>query len=121
VRVALEVGGQSQRCATPLVFVGNNRYETDLLNLGRRQALNRGELCVYFADAPSRLRLLRLVLRAIVGKLGMVGDFRSMCVQSLTIDSRKRRVRMAMDGEVFRLAPPLKFRIRAGELRVVGP
>lgn len=120
VRIALEARGQSQSCKTPLVFVGNNRYETDLLNLGRRQTLNGGELSVYFADAPSRLRLLRLVLRALFGKLGMETSFQVTCVKSLTIESRKRKLKVAMDGEVLRLVPPLQFRIRAGELRVVA-
>ena len=121
VRLALDERGRSQSCKTPLVFVGNNRYETDLLNLGRRHGLNGGELSVYFADAPSRLRLLQLVFRAIIGRLGMEKNFQAMCVKSLTIESRKRKLKVAMDGEVLRLVPPLQFRIRAGELRVVAP
>lgn len=121
VRLALESGGRSQRCASPLVFVGNNPYETDLLNIGRRQSLSGGVLSVYLADAPTRLRLLRLVFRALFGKLATVRDFQSMNVTGLTIESRKRRLRMAMDGEVLRMHPPLRFRIRPGELRVMSP
>lgn len=120
VRVTLESGGRFQRCASPLVFVGNNQYETDLLNIGRRQSLSGGELSVYLVNAPTRLRLLRLVFRALFGKLATVRDFQSMNVTSLTIESRKRRLRMAMDGEVIRLHPPLMFRIRSGELRVMS-
>jgi diacylglycerol kinase family enzyme len=121
VRVALESGGGTHRCASPLVFVGNNPYETDLLNIGRRHSLSGGQLSVYFADAPTRLRLLRLVFRAVFGKLRKVRDFQSINVTALIIESRKRRLRMAMDGEVIRLHPPLMFRIRPGELRVMSP
>jgi diacylglycerol kinase family enzyme len=121
VRLALESGGRFHRCASPLVFVGNNAYETDLLNIGRRHSLSGGELSVYLADAPTRLHLLRLVCRALFGKLATVRDFQSMNVTSLTIESRKRRLRMAMDGEVLRMRPPLRFRIRPGELRVMSP
>jgi diacylglycerol kinase family enzyme len=120
VRVAFDVADRPQRCATPLLFVGNNHYETDLLNIGHRLSLSGGQLSVYLADAPSRLRLLRLVFRALFGKLATIRDFQSMSVTSLTVESRKRLLRMAMDGEVLRVRPPLIFRVRPGELRVMA-
>lgn len=120
-RVAFDIAGRPQRCATPLLFVGNNHYQTDLLNIGHRLSLSGGQLSVYLADAPSRLRLLRLVFRALFGKLATIRDFQSMSVTSLTVESRKRRLRMAMDGEVLRMRPPLIFRVRPGELRVMVP
>jgi diacylglycerol kinase family enzyme len=121
VHVGLDLGGRSERCVTPLVFVGNNRYQTELLNLGRRLALDAGQLSVYLVNAPSRLRLLRLVLRGLLGKLATEKDFQSINLASLTVESRKRRLRMAMDGEVLRLRPPLAFQIRPRALRVLGP
>ena len=121
VRVGLELGGRSERCTTPLVFVGNNAYETDLLNLGLRHRLDAGELCVYLVNAPSRLRLFRLALRGFLGRLVMEKDFQLIHLKSLTVESRKRRVRMAMDGEVIRVRPPLAFHVRPSALRVIGP
>lgn len=121
VKVQLNIAGCMARCTTPLVFVGNNRYQTDLLNLGRRAELDGGELSVYLVKASSRLRLLRLVLRGLLGKLAMEKDFELHFVKGLTVETRKRRVRIAMDGEVRRLRPPLNFEIRPGSLRVLGP
>lgn len=125
VRVTLDgdgIGaGEPLRCDTPLVFVGNNRYETNLLNVGRRARLDGGELWVYLLDAPTRVKLLWLVLRGIVGRLRNARDFRSFASRGPTIDSRKRRVRIATDGEVTRVRPPLVFRIRPKALRVIGP
>lgn len=121
VKVQLDIAGRSARCATPLIFVGSNRYQTDLLNLGRRLKLDGGKLSVYLVNAPSRLRLLRLVLRGLLGKLAMEKDFELLDMKSLTVESHKRRLRVAMDGEVLRMQPPLDFQIKPLALRVLGP
>ncbi|HSU66392.1 MAG TPA: diacylglycerol kinase family protein [Tepidisphaeraceae bacterium] len=121
VHLTLEVEGQIIRCKTPLVFIGNNRYETDLLNLGRRTALDRGELSVYLAKATGRLDLLLLALRMLVGRLKQARDFENRVVTQLTIETRKRRVRIACDGEVVRMHPPLVCRVRPGALKVLAP
>lgn len=120
VKVELDMGHRSARCATPLVFIGNNRYETDLLNLGRRHGLDAGELSVYLINAPTRLRLLRLVLRGLLGRLANDRDFELLFMKSLTVESRKRHLRVAMDGEVLRMQPPLVFQIRPRALRVLA-
>lgn len=121
VKVQLDIAGRLARCVTPLVFIGNNPYQTDLLNLGRRVYLDGGELSVYLVKASTRLRLLRLVLRGLLGKLATEKDFELHFVTGLTVETRKRRLRMAIDGEVRRLHPPLVFQIRPRALRVLGP
>jgi diacylglycerol kinase family enzyme len=119
--VRLDFGGRFEQCTTPLVFVGNNAYETNLLNLGLRHSLDAGELSVYLVNAPSRLSLLRLVCRGLLGRLAMDKDFRLIHLKGLTVESRKRRVRIAIDGEIIRLRPPLTFHVRPRTLRVVSP
>jgi diacylglycerol kinase family enzyme len=120
VHVSMRMNDQIVRCTTPIVFVGNNRYETSLLNLGRRSALDGKELCVYFAIATGRLSLLRLGLRAILGRLKQDRDFRMLIVDRLTLETRRRKIRMALDGEVVPMEPPLEFRVRAGALLVLA-
>lgn len=121
VKVELDLGDRSARCATPLVFIGNNRYETNLLNLGRRHGLDGGELSVYLINAPTRLRLLRLVVRGLLGRLANDRDFELLFMKGLTVESRKRNLRVAMDGEVLRMRPPLVFQMRPRALRVLAP
>lgn len=122
VHLTLEgAGGEPVQCATPLVFVGNNRYETDLLNLGRRTSLEGGELWVYLMHAPTRARLLWLVLRGVIGRMRNAKDFRSFATKSLLIETRKKRLRVATDGEVARVEPPLVYRSRPRALRVMTP
>jgi diacylglycerol kinase family enzyme len=112
---------QQLHCTTPFVFVGNNPYDIRLFAMGRRLSLDRGVLGVYFAHRTGRLGLFRLALRALFGRLRQARDFESMCVDQLRIEANRASVRVALDGEIVRLTPPLLYRIRPAALRVLAP
>jgi diacylglycerol kinase family enzyme len=121
VRVRIGVGDQTVLRTTPFVFVGNNKYEINGTNLGRRQRLDEGELCVYFTNRTGRFGLLRLALRALFGRLEQAKDFDAMSLGEVWIETSRKRLRVALDGEVIQLAPPLHYRIRPASLRVIAP
>jgi diacylglycerol kinase family enzyme len=123
VRVSIHApaNGTKVHCETPFVFVGNNRYEVSLLVLGERPCLDLGELGVYFSKRSGRLAMLRIALRALLGRLKQARDFESMTLKELWIQTRRHHVRVAVDGEVRRLKPPLHLRSRPGELKVLAP
>lgn len=121
VEVVLDAGDRAMRRLTPLVFIGNNRYAIELLKLGARERLDAGELCLYFANRTGRFGLVHLALRTLFGRLRQVTDFESLCRPEVTIETRKKTLRIALDGEVTRLTPPLVFRSRPGALRVIAP
>lgn len=106
---------------TPLVFVGNNIYDLDLLNGGTRARLNRGELSLYIANVQNRWGMLMLILRTGLGRLKQSRDFNSFALSSCSIKSRRRRLHVAVDGEVIRLSPPLDYQVQASALRVIVP
>lgn len=119
--VRLEADGEPLVLRTPFVFVGNNAYELKLLELGRRAALDRGELSLYVARHETRSGLLRLVLRALAGRLHQDRDFRALSVPELTIESRRPWLPVAADGEVRQVRPPIRYRILPRALWVVVP
>ena len=119
VRVRLSLEGETYPRTTPFVFVGNNRYEFDLFNFGRRVVMDGCELGVYFANRTGRFGLLVLMVRALLGRLEQAKDFDSTCVRELWIDTPKKHLRVAVDGEVVELKPPLHYRSRPYDLRVV--
>jgi diacylglycerol kinase family enzyme len=120
VRVRICVGGRAQVHTTPFVFVGNNRYEMNLRMLGRRGRLDAGELSLWFATVSGRFGLLWLALRTVLGRLEQAKDFVTMTVREVTIESKQRRLRVALDGEVMRMQPPLNYRVRPGALKVLA-
>jgi diacylglycerol kinase family enzyme len=119
LRVSLE--GQERAFKSAFVFVGNNEYQVSALNFGGRACMNGGKLGFYFGNRTGRLGLLRLALRALVGRLNQAKDFEAFCVEHARVESRRRTILVSTDGEVNRMAPPLEFRIRPGALRVNVP
>jgi diacylglycerol kinase family enzyme len=106
---------------TPFVFVGNNAYTISPLALGQRARLDRGHLSLYTMRCRSRLELFWLTLRAIFQRADRVEDFEADEVDEVEVVLPRRRVRVALDGEVVTLTSPLRYTIRAGALPVLRP
>jgi diacylglycerol kinase family enzyme len=121
VSVRIGTGDTTLLRKTPLVFIGNNQYQLDLLHVGSRPCLDRGELSLYVANAHNRWGMLKLTVRSLLGGLDQTRDFNSFCLSSCSIESRHRRLHVAADGEVMKAVTPLHYRIRAGALRVCLP
>ena len=119
VRVGIE--GQKLNTHTPFVFIGNNEYEMESLNIVRRTCLDKGELSLYMTNGTGRLGLLRLALRALLGGLHAEKDFVAVCTSEILIGTKHKRVRVALDGEVTMMEPPLHYFIRPRALRVLTP
>ncbi|RTM01494.1 MAG: diacylglycerol kinase family lipid kinase [Hyphomicrobiales bacterium] len=117
VRISIDGNGREQR--TACVFVGNNFY--DLSGLGHRGNLTSGELCVYVVKQQSWLGLALLPFKVALGLIDPVRDVELFRVQSLEIKTRRRHLRIAMDGETVQAIPPLRYRIRPRSLRVLAP
>ena len=117
----LTVDGDAVAHRTPFVFVGNNSYRTEGLQIGQRDRLDGGSLSIYVADRAGRWRLLGLGLRALAGRLGQARDFRAFSALEVRIDTGHRQLRVAIDGELLRLNAPLNYRIRPGALRLIVP
>ncbi len=116
----LSVDGVERRLRTPFVFIGNNEYLMEGFAIGERDRLDDGRLSVYVVQRASRASLLLLALRALVGRLKQARDFEAMLAGEIVVESRHRRLRVATDGEITLMAPPLRFRIRPKALLVVA-
>jgi diacylglycerol kinase family enzyme len=121
MRVRLGINDRTLLRSTPFVFVGNNAYEMHLFNVGGRQCLDRGQLSLYVAHRTGRFGMFILALRALVGRLDQAKDFESACLPELWIETGKRRLHVAADGEVIVVQPPLHYLIRPQCLRVLAP
>lgn len=117
----LDVGGQHLARRTPFVFIGNNPYTMEGLSIGARERLDAGLLSLYVAQKPTRFGLLRFAFDALRGRLGNERDFDVLHAPEMEIDTRKKRMRVATDGEVTVMNPPLRYRVRPGALTVLVP
>jgi diacylglycerol kinase family enzyme len=119
--IRIGVDGKDLNSKTPFVFIGNNEYEMETLNIGSRACLDKGELSLYMTNRTGRWGLIRLGLRALLGGLHQEKDFVAMCTKAVRINTRHRHLRVALDGEVTIMKPPLYYRARPGALRVLTP
>ncbi|NGZ88430.1 diacylglycerol/lipid kinase family protein [Duganella aceris] len=120
MNVRLKINGDEHLRRTPFVFIGNNEY-TQGLAMGARERLDGGKLCLYVAQKPTRLGLLRYAAHALFGKLAEARDFDVLSAPELVIETRHRQMRVATDGEVTVMTPPLRYRSRAAALSVLVP
>jgi diacylglycerol kinase family enzyme len=121
VRLRIRVEGRSERIRSPCVFVGNNEYHLTLPAVGSRERLDRGELCLYAAKAQSRLSLLWLACRCVLGLIDQNRDLRIFKGATAEISARRHWLLVAFDGEIKPMHSPLQFRVRPGALRVFAP
>lgn len=121
LRVKLVIDGKEMLRKTPFVFVGNNIYDMDLYNIGRRPKLDDGKLSVYFLRRGGRWGVILMLLKTMIGQVKQWKDFEEIETEQLTIVSRKRRLRVAFDGEVKVMETPLEYRTLPKALTVIVP
>jgi len=119
--VTLTVDGQERVRRTAFVFVGNNDYCMQGVDIGERACLDAGQLCVYVARHSTRWGLFVFALAALFGQLQRVRGLDHLLTDHLRIETHKPTMRVATDGEVTDLDTPLEYRSRPRSLRVLAP
>jgi diacylglycerol kinase family enzyme len=128
LHVAIALAGKVFSARTPCVFVGNNEYEIGVEAigvrkgpaLGVRKRLDAGAISVYTVHATSRLRVLWMAIMELLRR-GDPPELEVHAVERADILTAKRSVKVALDGEVTRMRPPLAYRSVPGALRVFAP
>jgi len=121
LKVRLVLGSKVIARLTPLIFIGNNEYDTEGHGRGTRKCLDAGKLFICVVDARSGIELVGLSLRALFGHLREVEEFEVFRAPEAWIETRRHTVRVSFDGEVSRMQTPLHYRIRPAALRVLAP
>lgn len=106
---------------TPFVFVGNNEYRMAGLHGASRDSLTGGKLALYAMDASHRPSLLRLGWEVFRRGAEQVRELDLLHVTDAVVETGRRELQVALDGEVVVLASPLEYRSRPGALRVLAP
>jgi diacylglycerol kinase family enzyme len=120
-RLTIRVQGTGERWRTPCLFVGNNKYSFSFTAVKKREQLDAGELWFYIVKQQTRLGLLWLTLRSLIGLGHPERDVRVFATADAEILSGRKRLKVATDGEVTAMRPPLHYRIRPRDLRVYVP
>jgi diacylglycerol kinase family enzyme len=105
---------------TPFLFVGNNRYQTSGLDIGRRLELETGRLWVCTAPKKGRKNVWRMALRTLIGR-PTDQDLNAFEAEELWAETGTKRINVSIDGEVGLMAVPLHYQTRPRALKVIVP
>jgi len=119
--LTLETGGTRRRRLCAMVVVGNGVYGLEAGTPVARSRLDEGVLSLLLFSESRRLGIVLGALRTLTGRASAVRSLEIERVTSLVVRVSRRRVPVALDGEVTSLATPLRFRSLPAALRVVGP
>lgn len=121
LNVKLDVDGKTLQRKTPFVFVGNNTYEMDLYNIGRRERLDEGCLSIYLLRRGGAWGVIVMLLKTLTGTVRQWKDFEEFRASELTIVSKRGSLLVAFDGEVSAMETPLEYKIHPRVLKVFVP
>jgi diacylglycerol kinase family enzyme len=119
--VALSVDGRPLHRRSSFVFIGNNEYKMAGFEIGERARIDAGQLSLYVTQRTGRFGLLRLALRALFRRLDQARDFDGLLATELRVETHRRFLHIATDGEVVLMRTPLEYRVRPRALRVIVP
>ena len=119
--VRIVADGETIVRRTPFVFVGNNAYRMEGLSAGVRDSLTDGRLAVYIMNASGRRSLLWLVWSVLLGRARRIQELEMLSVLEAQVETRRRKLQVALDGEVLEERDPLGYRVRPGALVVLTP
>jgi diacylglycerol kinase family enzyme len=86
-----------------------------------RGSMTDGKLGVYVLRDQSRFALARILLNVLLGRFRGVEEFEVICTPEIAIRAHRRKIRVSLDGEIFRLKSPIVFRSLQRALRVMVP
>lgn len=123
VEVTLTPAGAAGPLAyrTPLLVVANNRFQLRSGPVPTRARLDDGELAVYVARSRGTAGLLRLAAHIAAGQWQLAADIDLIVTGGLQVTTRHHRLRLALDGEIAHVVPPLDFRLKPRSLRMLAP
>jgi diacylglycerol kinase family enzyme len=121
LKVEIKSEEAAESFETPIVFVGNNIYQMDLFNLGKRERIDEGKLGIFYINARGRFSILKTVFLALINRLHQSKAFKLIITEKLKIESRKSHINISLDGEVRKLQLPLVYKILPKSLNVIVP
>ena len=106
---------------TPSLMVGVNEYDPKNFEIPRTHGLDQGRLWLLVARHRHPLGFAWFAFRTVFSGIDQARDFDVLTLTELEVQARPSRLPVATDGELVTLRPPLRYRIRPGELLVLAP
>ena len=120
-RLTLCFEGGQRAVHTPCLLVGVNEYDPQLFEVRRRHGLDGAQLWLVVAKHAGPLGFAWFAFRTAFRGLDRARDFEVHKLRSLEVRVHTSRLPVSADSELLWLHPPLRYRVRLGELLVLAP
>lgn len=121
----LELDGATQVIRTSTLFTGNNRLQLEQIGIAEAEAVDRQQLAAIAVRPVGALAMFGLGVRGAFGQLGDADHVVSFAFQRMRVRPRlpygRRRIKVAMDGEISWLPTPLTFTVAPRPLLLLAP
>lgn len=108
--LVVEFDGRVETFRTQLFIVAVNAYDLNQSGIiATKTTFEDGRLSIYSLSFMGRLEFIRAVAKYLRGKVAEVPGFRRIRTKQLRIDTARRHLRVALDGELFEYDTPLQI------------
>ena len=126
LHITVELEGRTRTIRTPTLFVGNNRLQMEQVGFGPlAERIEDGKLAALAPQPVGKLGMLALLARGALGRLSDAPNLHAFGLTRMTVKQRglvgRRRMKVAVDGEITHLESPLVFRVLEGQLLLLKP
>lgn len=121
LKLQIEVDGMTYPVKTPLIFFGNNQLQLADLNLKISESAAQGRVAGVMVAKSGKLTLFKLLWQLIKGTIEKAPDVYSFDADQVVIDSPRKKLTVALDGEIVEMKPPLHIRVQKNALQVRVP
>jgi diacylglycerol kinase family enzyme len=123
LQLRIETASQAINVRTPTLFVGNNHLQLTRVGIDEEaDAVEQGRLAGIAVKPIGTLALFGLLARGLAGRLGDAENIDSFSFRRLTVTPKGvRRIKVATDGEIVWMQPPLVFQVAPEPLLLLVP
>jgi diacylglycerol kinase family enzyme len=126
-QLSLEIEHDHEReiVRTPTLFIGNNQLQLERIGLPEADDVQNRQLAAVIVRTHKPASLLWLALRGALGQLGDAKNVRNFAFKQMSVNPwlryGRRRIKVAIDGEVLNMKPPLRFSVAPQSLWLMTP
>ena len=120
----IAVDGQQEHIRTPTLFVGNNPLQLEQVGLPEAEDVQHRRLAAVIVRPVSTTQLVWLAFQGALGRLGEDDRVRNFAFERMTVVPARRTataVKVAIDGEIYWIRPPLTFALAPRPLWLFVP
>ncbi|WP_216934086.1 MULTISPECIES: diacylglycerol kinase family protein [unclassified Acinetobacter] len=121
LRLEIWVDQKKYPVKTPLIFFGNNPLQLADMNMQIAEAAEQGKVAGVVVSKSDKLTLFKLVYQLIRGKIDQASDISSFAADQIRIESKRKKLIVAIDGEIVEMSPPLNIAVLKNSLSVRVP